>query len=101
MAETANPFRSIDLREDNHRYILGGGLDVKFSNNHASSVPSVADECVVGNSMYSLARFKRGDDSWPWSQLTEFLRGMECAWDVGRRDMQSDFRDLMGIKQGG
>jgi hypothetical protein len=100
MGETANPFRSFDLAEDRHRYILGGGYDVKFSKNHVSSVPSEADECVIGNAMYSLGRFKRGDDRWPWSQVIEFIRGMEIAWDIGRRDMQRDFRDLMGVKQG-
>lgn len=98
MEATTNPFASIDLDEDNHRFMLGGGYDVTFSKNHRASVPSEADEALVGNAMNSIARFKRGEDRWPWSELKDFLRAMEIAWDIGRRDMQKDFRNLVGIK---
>lgn len=99
MVATTNPFASFDLDEDNHRFILGGGYDLTFIKRHTASVPSEADEAVVGNSMNRIARFKRGEDGrWPWSELKEFVRAMEIAWDIGRRDMQKDFRALIGIK---
>ncbi|MCZ7861370.1 hypothetical protein O9X98_08170 [Agrobacterium salinitolerans] len=99
MVPTANPFASIDLDENNHRYILCRGYDLTFLKSHTASVPSDADEAVVGNAMNRIARFKRGEDArWPWSELKDFLRGMEIAWDIGRRDMQKDFRALLGVK---
>jgi hypothetical protein len=99
MIATVNPFASFDITVDSHRFILGGGYDVKFYQKHTASVPSAADEAVVGNSMNSIARFTRDDDRRdPWGQLKEFMRAMELAWDIGRRDMQKDFRALLGVK---
>ncbi|MDW9481693.1 hypothetical protein GOB57_23890 [Sinorhizobium meliloti] len=99
MRPSANPFSSFDVTEDQHRFDLGGGYDVRFYKNHAASVPSEADACEVGNSMYSLARFQRAEDNRrPWSKAVEFVHAMERAWEVGRQDMQRDYRELMGIK---
>lgn len=97
MAETNNPFRIGDLLDDRHRYILGGGYDVTFSKVNVASTPSVAEQCRVGNGMYSLATIKRCDGHDPWAALRDFLRTMEIGWEVGRKDMQRDLRDLLGL----